>query len=97
MKTTQPHTLTAETGAMLRAARMRHGWLLTKAAEECDLDYTFLWRLENSKRAPSVTVAAGIIRGLGLSRAEAVKLLSESVEGVGRDRPEWRAAAKAAA
>jgi transcriptional regulator with XRE-family HTH domain len=87
------HTLSPETGAMLRAARKRRGLGLKKAGREVGCDYTYLHYLEYGKRAPSVAMAAELIRGLELNQDEAMTLLAESVDGAGRSKPSKRKAA----
>jgi transcriptional regulator with XRE-family HTH domain len=85
------HTLTPMVGGMLLTARKRQGWGLKKAAKEIGCDFSYLWYLEQCQRAPSVAMAADIIKGLELDQDEAMTLLAESVEGVGRSKPRRRA------
>jgi transcriptional regulator with XRE-family HTH domain len=80
------HTLSPEAGEMLYKARKRKGWGLKQAAGEIGCNFSYLWQLEQSGRAPSRAMAADLIRGLQLNPDEATVLLRESIEGVGRDK-----------
>jgi transcriptional regulator with XRE-family HTH domain len=87
------HNLSTQAGGMLRAARKRRGWTLMMAAAEIGCDFSYLCLLEKSRRAPSVAMAAEIIRGLKLNPDEATVLLRESVKGVGRDKAQRKTGA----
>jgi hypothetical protein len=63
--------------AAIRNARQRFGWSIAHAADVIGMSEIHLWRLENSRRAISDTMAEKVILGLGL-RGKAVAVLREN-------------------
>lgn len=73
--------------AALRTARLRHGWTMTRAAEETGVSRPHLSLVERGLRRPSVSVAEALIGGLRMSGEEADAVRSIALEHVGRDSP----------
>jgi hypothetical protein len=68
--------LAPEAARVIRSARQRLGWSIAYAADVIGMSEIHLWRLENSQRAISDTMAEKVIAGLGM-RGRAVAVLRE--------------------
>jgi hypothetical protein len=63
----------------------RKGRSFRRAARDTGLDPGYICALEHGRRAPSIVVAEALIAGYRMSSADAERLRSASLYGVGRD------------
>lgn len=64
-------------GVYLKTMRTNRNWTLEQVAERTNLSSSFIWRIEEGKRVPSLTTRLNILlNGLELSNAEAHAYLS---------------------
>lgn len=71
-------------GPMLRAARLRRGLGVRKAARQACIGHPYLLRLERGERVPSRVVAESLADALQLDPAERDFLLGIAVTDAGR-------------
>lgn len=69
----------------LRRARL--GWSVSEASRRTGVSRRMIKLLEQGQRRPSVPLAEALIRGYGMSEAEAGPVRAEAVSLAGRDSP----------
>lgn len=72
---------------VLRRARERRGWTMTRAAAETGVSRPMISQLERGQRRPSVSLAEALIAGYGMTGPGADAVRAIALDWVGRDSP----------
>jgi transcriptional regulator with XRE-family HTH domain len=74
-------------GPLLRTARASHRWSLREVARLAGISREQMWKLEDGRRTPSVSVARALAAVLELTDEQTAELLAAAVPYAGRDWP----------